>query len=96
MRQIKAGETKGTSPREIMYAILEAVDPNTNLRIYLDTLPDLDLTQVHQIIRDHCREKATSDMYQELVNIVQKPEEGPLDFLMRALNYVIVLKRTSR
>ena len=24
-------------------------------------------------------------MYQELVNIAQKPEEGPLDFLMRAL-----------
>ena len=44
MRQIKAGEAKGIPPSEIMYAILEAVDPNTNLRIYLDTLPNLDLT----------------------------------------------------
>ena len=68
-----------------MYAILEAVDPNTNVRIYLDTLPDLDLTQVRQIIRDHYQEKTTSDMYQELANIVQKPEEDPLDFLMQAL-----------
>ena len=100
MRQIKAGEAKGIPPSEIMYAILEAVDPNTNLRIYLDTLPDLDLTQVHQVIRDHYREKTTSDMYQELVNMVQKPEEDPLDFLMRALGvrqkYVIVPKRMSR
>ena len=62
MRQIKAGETKGILPSEIMYAILEAVDQNTNLRIYLDTLPDLDLTQVRQIFRDHYREKTTSDM----------------------------------
>ena len=37
MRQIKAVEAKGIPPGEIMYAILEAVDPNTNLRIYLDT-----------------------------------------------------------
>ena len=85
MRQIKAGEAKGIPPSEIMYAILEAVDPNTNLRIYLDKLPNLDLTQVRQIIRDHYREKTTSDMYQELVNMVQKPEEDPLDFLMQAL-----------
>ena len=57
MRQIKAGEAKGISPSEIMYAILEAVDPNTNLRIYLDTVTDLDSTQVCQIIRDHYGEK---------------------------------------
>ena len=37
--QIKAGEARGIFPSEIMYAVLEAVDPNTNLRIYLDTLP---------------------------------------------------------
>ena len=100
MRQIKAGEAKGIPPSEIMYAILEAVDPNTNLRIYFDTLPNLDLTQVRQIIRDHYREKTTSDMYQELVNMVQKSEEDSLDFLMRALGcvkkYVIVLKMMSR
>ena len=64
MRQIKAGEAKEISHNEIMYAIFEAVDPNTNLRIYFDTLPDLDLTQVHQIIRDHCQKKTTGDMYQ--------------------------------
>ena len=29
MRQIKAGEAKRIPPSEIMYAILEAVDPNT-------------------------------------------------------------------
>ena len=57
MRQIKAGEAKGIPPSEIVYAILEAVDPNTNLRIYLDTLPDLDLTQVRRITRDHYRKK---------------------------------------
>ena len=85
MRQIKAGEAKGIPPSKIMYAILEAVDPNTNLRIYLDTLPGLDLTQVRQIIRDYYREKTTSDMYHELVIMVQKPEEDPLDFLMQAL-----------
>ena len=51
----------------------------------MDTLPDLDLTQVRQIIWDHYREQTTSDMDQELVNMVQKPEEDPLDFLMRAL-----------
>ena len=87
MRQIKAGKAKGISPSEIMYAISEAVDPNTNLKIP-NTLPDLDLTQVRQIIRDHYREQTTSDIYQELVNMVQKPEEDPLDFLVRALGCV--------
>ena len=53
MRPIKAGKAKEILCSEIMYAILEAVDPNTNLGIYLDTLLDLDLTQVRQIIRDH-------------------------------------------
>ena len=57
MRQIKAGGAKGIPPCKIMYAILEAVDPNSNLRIYLDTLPDLDLTQVRQIIRTTIKKK---------------------------------------
>lgn len=44
------------------------------------------LQKLRQIIRVHNKEKSSTELYQELANIVQDLKETPQDFLLRALS----------
>ena len=84
-KQIESALSKGYEENEIVDAIINAVSPNLHLRSYLESIRNLSLSEVRQILRSHYREKSATEAYQELTNMVQEPSESPLDFLMRAL-----------
>ena len=90
-KQIESVLSKGYEENEIVDAIINAVSPNLHLRSYLESIRNLSLSEVRQILRSHYREKSATEAYQELTNMVQEPSEfslayfSSLDFLMRAL-----------
>ena len=83
--QIEAGLTKGYSDKEVVSAVVRAVQPGLQLRSYLATMVDLTLPRLRKILRFHFHERNATELYQLLTNIAQQPNEDPQSFLMRAL-----------
>ncbi|CAH3039210.1 unnamed protein product, partial [Porites lobata] len=85
--QIEAGLTKGYSDKEVVSAVVRAVQPGLQLRSYLETMVDLTLPRLRKILRFHFHERNATELYQLLTNIAQQPNEDPQSFLMRALTF---------
>ena len=83
--QIEAGLTKGYSDKEVVSAVVRAVQPGLQLRSYLETMVDPTLPRLRKILRFHFHERNATELYQLLTNIAQQPNEDPQSFLMRAL-----------
>ena len=83
--QIEAGLTKGYSDKEVVSAVVRAVQPGLQLRSYLETMVDLTLPRLRKILRFHFRKRNATELYQLLTNIAQQPNEDPQSFLIRAL-----------
>lgn len=56
------------------------------LRSYLETYKELTLDRLKKILRSHYGAKNTSELYQALASLCQKPKESPQAFLMNALD----------
>ena len=84
-KQIDSAIDKGFPESEIVGAVLNTVSPQLHLRSYLEGMKNLKLQELRQILRSHYCEKSSTEAYQELTNIVQEPNETPINFLMRAL-----------
>ena len=85
LSQIEAGLTKGYSDKEVVSAVVRAVQPGLQLRSYLETMVDPTLPRLRKILRFHFQERNATELYQLLTNIAQQPNEDPQSFLMRAL-----------
>ena len=86
LSQINAGVEKGYSETEICYAVINSICGDLTIRKYLETImKDLTLTKLKQHLRAHFKQKNSTELYQELINMSQKPDEGAQNFLMRAL-----------
>ncbi|CAH3027981.1 unnamed protein product, partial [Porites evermanni] len=83
--QIEAGLTKGYSDKEVVSAVVRAVQPGLQLTSYLETMVDLTLPRLRKILRFHFHERNVTELYQLLTNIAQQPNEDPQSFFMRAL-----------
>ena len=83
--QIESGLAKGYSDKEVVSAVVRAVQPGLQLRCYLENMTDLTLLRLRKIIRFHFHEKNATELYQLLTNIAQQPNEDAQSFLMRAL-----------
>lgn len=83
--QIESGLAKGYSDKEVVSAVVRAVQPGLQLRSYLENMTDLTLPRLRKILRFHFHEKNATELYQLLTNIAQQPNEDPQSFLMRAL-----------
>lgn len=83
--QIEAGLSKGYSEREVVDAVIRAIQPGTQLRSYLEGMVGLTLPKLRKILRFHFHEKSATELYQELANMAQLPKEDPQSFLLRAL-----------
>ena len=83
--QIEAGLTKGYTEKEVVSAVIRAVQPGLQLRSYLENMTELTLAKLRKILRFHFHEKNATELYQLLTNIAQQPKEDPQSFLMRAL-----------
>ncbi len=85
-RQIESAIEKGYTAKEVVEAVLKAMKPGMKLRSYLETLHDLTLPRLRQILRSHYKEKSGTLLYQELATIFQAQKESPESFLLRALD----------
>ena len=84
-KQIESAIERGYPEREIIDGIINAVSPSLHLKSCLESIKSLSLAQLRQTLRSHYCEKSASEVYHELINIVQEANESPLTFLMRAL-----------
>ena len=86
MHQIDSGLKRGYKESEIVDAVIRAIAPHSSLRSYVETLCDLSLAKLRRILRVHYREKAASEVYQQLATVCQQSNESPQQFLLRALD----------
>ena len=85
LRQVESGTAKGYTERDIIDAIIRAIQAGSRLRGYLEGRDDLTLAVVQSIIRGFYREKSSTELYQELCNLKQNGQESTQEFLFRAL-----------
>ena len=85
-RQIESAVEKGYSEKEVIEAIIKSMKPGLQLRSYIETLRDLTLPRLRQILRSHYKEKSGTQLYQELATMCQGAKESPETFLLRALD----------
>ena len=80
------GLKKGYEEREIIDSVIRAIHASLKLRSHLETMQDLTLPKLRQMLRAHYKQKTGTEMYQQLTTICQAPKEAPQDFLMRTLD----------
>ena len=85
-RQIQTGLSQGYVESEIVDGVIRSVTPGMVLRSYLETYKELTLDRLKKILRSHYGAKNTSELYQVLASLCQKPKESPQAFLMNALD----------
>ena len=86
MHQIDSGLKRDYNESEIVDTVILAISPHSSLRSYVETLSDLSLSNLWRILRVHYREKAASDVYQQLATVCQQSNEPPQRFLPGALD----------
>ena len=72
--------------REIIDGVIHAISPSLKLRSYLETMKELTLPKLRQMLQAHYKQKSGTELYQELTTMCQSPKETPQDFLIRALD----------
>ena len=85
--QVAEAKRRGYAESEIVFGIKRAVCSGTQLRMYLDSRPDLPLERIMQIIRGSYREKSASDLFQQSNLLSQMDTENAQEFLVRALTF---------
>ena len=83
--QIETGLQRSYSDKEVVLAVIRAVQPGLQLRSYLESVVDLTVERLRKILRFHYHEKSATELYQLLTTTTQQPNEDPQSFLMRAL-----------
>ncbi len=88
IRQISAAHAKGYSKSEVVEAVIRALSPGSLLRGYSESIhiKDLHLPKLRRLLRSHYKEKSATELFQDLMTLVQGPKEDAQAFLMRALN----------
>ena len=77
---------QGYDESEIVDGVIRSITPGMVLRSYLETYKELTLDRLKKILRSHYGAKNTSELYQVLASLCQKPKESPQAFLMNALD----------
>ena len=85
-RQIEGAIEKGYTDKEVIEAVIKAMKPGMQLRSYVETVRDLTLPRLRQILMSHYKEKSGTQLYQELATICQGQKETPEAFLLRCLD----------
>lgn len=85
-RQIESGLAKGFKESEVVGAVIKDLSASMRLRSYLESITDLPLSRLRQILRSHYRERSAIDLHQQLATIAQETNEDPQSFLVRALD----------
>ena len=86
IHQVENGLNRGYKEKEVIEAVIKAINPALRLRSYLEGKPDLTLAKVRRILRSHYQEKAATELYHQLSSAAQGPKETAQDFLIRLLD----------
>lgn len=84
--QIEHGLSRGVLELEIVDAVIRAIAPGMQLRIYLEGKPNLTLPVLRRILRAHYQERGATELYKQLTSEVQSSKEIPQSFLIRCLD----------
>lgn len=85
LRQVESAAQKGYPEREIVDAVIKSIQTGTKLRGYLEGRDALSLPSLQAIIRGFYKEKSSTELYQELINLKQNTQESTQAYLFRAL-----------
>ena len=83
--QISNGQKLGYADEVICAAVLRAISPGNNLRTYLESKTDLNVTSLLDIMRSHFHERDSTSVFTELSNAAQGVSESCLDFVIRSM-----------
>lgn len=83
--QISNGQKLGYADEIVCAAVLRAISPGNNLRTYLESKTDLNVTSLLDIMRSHFRERDSTSVFTELSNAAQGVSESCLDFVIRSM-----------
>ena len=83
--QISNGQKLGYADEVVCAAVLRAISPGNNLRTYLESKIDLNVTSLLDIMRSHFRERDSTSVFTELSNAAQGVSESCLDFVIRSM-----------
>lgn len=84
IKQINEGIKEGFAEAEIVRGVLRIVKPGT-FRDMLMLKDELSLPELQGFLRSHLGEKATTEMFQELMCARQTEQESPQQFLYRMI-----------
>ena len=79
---VKLEDTKPSTPARTASKPKEG---NIVSLVDLETMKELTLAKLIQMLRPHYKQKPGTELYQELTTMCQSPKESPQDFLIRAL-----------
>ena len=85
-RQIEGAIGRGYTDNEVVEAVIKAMKPGMQLGSYVETVRDLTLPRLRQILMSHYKEKSGTQLYLELDTICQGQKETPEAFLLRCLD----------
>ena len=83
--QIDNARKQGYSEAKNCSAVVKAICPSDPLRNYFESIPDLTMSSVIEIIRSHFKEKDSAATFTELSNTKQLGTESCLEFVLRIL-----------
>ena len=86
MRQIDVGLEKGYKEHEVIDAIIRAISLSLKLRSYLETMKEVTLSKLRQMLRAHYKQKSGPELFQEVTTMYQSPRESPQNFLVRTVD----------
>ena len=69
IREIDTGLEKAYKEREIIDGVIRAISPSLKLRSYLETMKELTLPKLRQMLRAHYKQKSGTELYQELTTM---------------------------
>ena len=84
--QLSEGRAKGYSDAELAIGVRHACVPGSYLRRYLDGKGIIPIGTILESIRSVYEEKSASQLYGQLYNLVQNPNETSAAFVLRALS----------
>lgn len=85
MSQVSDARASNYKDDEIARAIKKAISASSNLRTYFDASETMDLNKMLTMLRDFYQEKSASELFHELGQLCQSPQEKSTDFLLRAM-----------
>ena len=83
--QINNAQKQGYTDEQITGAVIKAMSTNNNLRTYFESVPDVKLDEMLEILRPYFEQKNSATLFGDLCNAAQASEQNCMDFVVGLL-----------